>query len=49
MTILKHKRAITDTICNGIGMVVRVVGHTNDTKRGWFNTIRITEGEGARD
>jgi len=49
MTMLKHKRIIMDTICNGTVAAVRVVGHTNDTKRGWFNTNRITEGEGHRD
>lgn len=41
---MKHKRMIMDTICNGTGVSVRVVGHTNDIKRGWFNTDFDTGG-----
>jgi len=43
MTI-KHKRMIMDTICGGSDTAVRVVGHTNDIKRGWFNTNFETGG-----
>ena len=43
----RHKHVNTDTVCNGNGMIMRVVGHTNDTKRGWvFNTNHDTKGKG---
>lgn len=44
--MMRRKHMIMDTICNGTDISVRVVGHTNDTKRGWtFNTNHDTKGE----
>lgn len=44
MTI-RHNHMNTGIVCNGTDMAVRIVGNTNDIKRGWTFTNFDTKGK----